>query len=332
MARFFFFSLFLMMIVACAEKNYMVSENSLVLYPVENTQKGAVRITVIQDDIIKVEISATRHLDTTKSLIALENGYNSAFKVDEKEDHLVLSTPKLKVNVSKNSGAVSFSDVNGKIILAEIADTGDNFAPVTIDDVGGYKVHQQFDSPENEALYGLGQHQAGEINYKGKNEELFQYNTKVSVPFIVSTRNYGILWDNYSLTRFGDPRPYSNLDQFILYDKNGGRGGLTATYVDNRQSGHVYTERKEQTIDYENLEMIRNFPEKFDFTEAIITWEGDLEASESGIYRFLCYYAGYTKLWIDGELQFDKWRTAWNPSVAKFDVDMAERGKTSYQT
>ena len=82
----------------------------------------------------------------------------------------------------------------------------------------GYTVRQVFQSAGNdEAFYGLGQHQADEFNYKGKNEELFQYNTKVSVPFIVSNKNYGVLWDSYSLCRFGDPRDYSQLgDVFKL--------------------------------------------------------------------------------------------------------------------
>ena len=31
----------------------------------------------------------------------------------------------------------------------------------------------------------------------------------VAIPFVVSTRNYGILWDNNSITRFGNPKPYS---------------------------------------------------------------------------------------------------------------------------
>ena len=77
------------------------------------------------------------------------------------------------------------------------------------------------------------------MNYKGKNEELFQYNTKVSIPFVMSTKNYGILWDNYSFSRFGDPRPYAQMDQFVQYGTDGTEGGLTATYVDDSRKGHV---------------------------------------------------------------------------------------------
>jgi alpha-D-xyloside xylohydrolase len=322
-----FFILIFLILASCSEEDYKVEQSGVVVFPKEVDYAGAVRITVIRDDIIKVETSATLDFDTTRSLIETVPFGNQDFEVTDSGKEVILTTPKLNVRVSKKSGAVEFYDQVKNKILAERRDHDNTFSPVVVDGVKGFSLRRQFDSPEREALYGLGQHQAHDINYKGKNEELFQYNTKVSIPFIVSTRNYGVLWDNYSLSRFGDPRPYSNIDLFVLYDKTGKEGGLTATYVDNREDGHIYLERKEKSIDYENLETVTRFPEGFDFSNAIVNWEGDIESTESGIYRFLCYYAGYTKLWIDGELYFDRWRTAWNPSVAKFDLEMTQGDK-----
>ena len=52
------------------------------------------------------------------------------------------------------------------------------------------------------------------------------------MPFVVSTDNYGILWDSYSLCRFGNPEPYRQLGQvFKIYDKDGKEGALTGTYT-----------------------------------------------------------------------------------------------------
>ncbi len=60
---------------------------------------------------------------------------------------------------------------------------------------------------------------------------LAQHNMDVAVPFVVSTRNYGVLWDNNSITRFGDPRPYGLASRDLkLYDAEGKPGGLTARY------------------------------------------------------------------------------------------------------
>ncbi|MBR08670.1 MAG: alpha-xylosidase [Rickettsiales bacterium] len=279
----------------------------------------AVRVTFVADDIVKVEASADAEFDMSESLIDASDNQKVDFKLTESVQGIELESAALTVLVDATTGRVSYKDAAGNPIMSE---DERSFSPITVEGKSGYTMSQTFDSPDDEALYGLGQHQADEINYKGKNEELFQYNTKVSIPFIVSTANYGLLWDNYSLTRFGDERPYSNIDQFKLYDKNGQEGGLTATYYDDKNSDHVFVEQVESTLDYENLETVENFPEGFPFANAKIVWEGQLEADESGTFRFLCYYAGYTKLWVNGELQFDQWRTAWNPSVAKFNVDM----------
>jgi hypothetical protein len=54
-----------------------------------------------------------------------------------------------------------------------------------------------------------GQHQNGQMNYNGEDVLLAQHNMDVAILFVVSTRNYGLLWDNNSITRFGNPEPYT---------------------------------------------------------------------------------------------------------------------------
>ena len=168
---------------------------------------------------------------------------------------------------------------------------------------------------------------------RGKTEELFQYNTKVSVPFIVSNKNYGVLWDSYSLCRFGDPRDYSQLGGvFKLYDKDGKEGALTGTYVpaDKRVETIV---RREDSLYFEHLDRaarlkkVINLPDGFPFMGAGVTYEGEIEPSETGLFRFILYYAGYTKVYINNELAVpERWRTAWNPNSYKFAVNL-EAGK-----
>lgn len=33
-----------------------------------------------------------------------------------------------------------------------------------------------------------------------------------------------------------------------------------------------------------------------------VTYEGEIEPSETGLFRFILYYAGYTKVYINNEL------------------------------
>jgi alpha-D-xyloside xylohydrolase len=313
--------------MSCNNNSWEKIGDGVIIYLEEPSASKAklVRLSVIDEDIIRVSATPAT-FSAEKSLVVQEKPVTALWDVVEEGCHIILQTSSLKVHANLKTGEIKFTDPDNNIILQENEGGGKSFTPIEADGVPGYTVRQVFESPDDEAFYGLGQHQADEFNYKGKNETLFQYNTKVSIPFLVSNKNYGILWDNYSLTKFGDTRDYAQLSQFKLYDLNGTEGGLTATYYTDSDPGNVYIKRTENTIDYENLETVKNFPEGFPFNNSTIIWEGDLQAKESGAHRFLLYYAGYTKIWIDGKLMADKWRTAWNPSVAKFNVYM-EAGK-----
>ena len=59
-----------------------------------------------------------------------------------------------------------------------------------------------FDSPKDEFLYGLGQFQDGYSNVRGLSRRLTQVNTQISLPMLLSSKGYGILWNNYGLTEF----------------------------------------------------------------------------------------------------------------------------------
>jgi len=53
---------------------------------------------------------------------------------------------------------------------------------------------QSFGLAPGEAIFGLGQHQNGLVNYRGTVVHLQQENREVGVPMLVSSKGYGILW------------------------------------------------------------------------------------------------------------------------------------------
>ncbi len=59
-----------------------------------------------------------------------------------------------------------------------------------------------FDTPKDEYQYGLGQFQDGYSNVRGLSRRLTQVNTQISIPMLLSSKGYGILWNNYGLTEF----------------------------------------------------------------------------------------------------------------------------------
>lgn len=272
-------------------------------------------------------VPAGARFSTKESLSALPSAGNVKAEVIKDHESVVIKTEALMVSVSKLDGKVSFFRPDGTPVSSEYSRS---FEPIEVEGDKGWTVRQVFETSEDEGFYGLGQHQADEWNYRGKNEELYQYNTKISVPFVVSSKGYGILWDSYSLCRWGDPRDYAQLgDVFTLRDKDGAEGAITGTYTPATGESLV---RREASLCQEYLitpdcERVYGAPEDFEFSGSKVLYEGSLEPSETGTYRFLLYYAGYTKVYVDGnEVVPEIWRTAWNPNSHKFAVEL-EAGK-----
>ena len=310
-------------------------DDSGVTVKVQSPVKGGpalVRLEVMGDKLIRVSATPDRKFADPQSLIILPAEEKTPFEVDQSEETVTVSTASIKANVSALTGEVWFTDLEGNVLLAEQNGGGKSFEPIEVDGTRGYSFRQVFESPEDEAFYGLGQHQADEFNYKGKNEQLFQYNTKVSVPFIVSNKGYGVLMDSYSIMRFGNPEDYKQLGEvFRLYDKTGKEGCLTGTYVPSYGETLV---RDEAQIYFEHLvapEMAKvvNLPEDFQFFGSNVKYEGSIEAPADGEYQFILYYAGYTTVKIGGETVVpERWRTAWNPNAYKFTVSLKAGERT----
>ena len=202
-------------------------------------------------------------LPQKQSLMIVEQKAQPKFDVRQDDDKVCVKASRVEARVDVKSGEIAFYDASGKKLLEE-SDNGKQFknftvpereyglkggAPLTEAMKHGIQWQMKFDSPDDEAFYGLGQHQSEEFNMKGKNEDLFQYNTKVSIPFVLSNKNYGILWDSYSYCRFGNPNDYLQLNRaFKLYDRKGKAGHLTGTYVDAQGKKLV---RDEDSIYYE---------------------------------------------------------------------------------
>ncbi len=321
--------------------------------PVESGPK-LVRLEVMDPEIIRVSATAEDTFADKESLIIVPQNSHTAYQCSEQGDTITVATEKVHAHVLKTTGRVWFTDPNGTLLLAEQAANSKTFKPYscqqtvwTSNEQGpaeqahpttytGWTTQVVFDSPSDEAFYGLGQHQADEWNYKGKNEELFQYNTKVSIPFIVSSKNYGVLVDSYSMMRFGNPNDYSQLPVlFDLYDKDGKPGALTGTYSAPGQETLV---RREDSLYFENLKSAKQLP-AYQLDKATVLYEGEIVPKQSGTYHFSHYYSGYQKIYIDGQNVYTEdvmgtgtsgdqtiWRTAWNPNARKFALPL-EAGK-----
>ncbi len=340
-----------MLAATSCTSGYRKTGNGVVVVA-KNNQK--VRLQVVSSDIIRVTATVENSFSKKTSLIVLPQKHFSDWKVEENGGLVTVATPTVSASVNQKTGIVTFRDAEGNVLLQE-SEKGKTFQRVdefpwlehgcqeqhehcVAKDCNDsyYRVSDQFDSPDGEAFYGLGGHQHGFMNYKGKDVELAQHNMVPCIPFLYSSKKYGILWDNYSITRFGDTREYQQITDLNLFDKNGREGGLTATYSIN---GNVVKEQTESAVDYAFLasdgsrsnisdsailEVISNHGGK-------IIWEGQIASDEPGMHKFLLYGSSYFKLWIDGELIMDKWRQNWNPWSNPFTIDMKADEKHSFK-
>ncbi|MCG6630696.1 alpha-xylosidase, partial [Acinetobacter baumannii] len=157
-----------------------------------------------------------------------------------------------------------------------------------------------------------------------RNGELKQNNSDMAVPYLVSSRHYGLLWDNNAITRLGDPRGLQPLPKTLkVYDAKGKAGALTARYAIN---GKQILERRESEVNYQYLSNLPKYPKtattKDKNSRMHVTWEGEIEALTGGEHTFSLYSSEYARLYVDGKLVVDRWRQNWNPWNHEFTLDL----------
>src|SRR5690348_478544 len=303
-------------------QSYQRTETGIVVAPAAGP---AVRLQVYGDGIIRVTEVPVPEFNLPASLMVRAKPLAAGFAVSDAPGMVTLSTGNSSADVELATGLVRFRDSTGRVVLAESGPP--SFAPANAEGRPWLAISQQFNRGTDEGFYGLGQHQNGQMNYNGEDVLLSQHNMDVAIPFLVSTRNYGLLWDNDSVTRFGDPEPYTYAgapDDGL--EVNGGRG-WDATYS---VKGKTLARRSEPTIQLEYLEDVNRWPagtRKPDMQSTVdglhVTWEGTVVPKTGGLHRFRLYGSSYFKVFVDGREVLDRWRQNWNPFYHNFDVELA---------
>ena len=269
-------------------------------------ESGDLCIQVLSDTVFRVAFARSADFFNRASIDVISHApMNSGWKVKESPATLTLATAKLQVIVDRQTGAVSFADTNGHPILSETSGSR-TLEPATVQGEDTFHVQQRWKSQAGESLYGLGQMQLGITDIRGYDLDLWQHNTNIVVPFLVSSKGYGILWDNTSFTRFGDLRPFVAIPADDLYDANGVQGGLTVAPIDD-------SEPARQTADI-SVNMRMNRAAQGGGRPAPLKhqrWEGSILAPATGDYQFQAYSNGGIQVWFDGKLVMNHWRQNW---------------------
>ena len=275
------------------------------------------KVEIRADNIVRVAYAKDRALFERPSLVVQpRRDLPPAWKLMTEPGVAILATAKLKVRVDLGTGAVSFLDSAGQPILAEKAG-GRALTAAEVQGMPTAHARQEWEPNADESLYGLGQNQLGLVDIKGYDLDLWQHNGSVVVPFLVSSRGYGILWDNPSYTRFGDLRPFEAIPAPQLVDTTGHPGGLTGTYYSDATFGRRVAERVDGRIDIlpagRFMTNAAIHPALLERGPISVRWEGSVAPEVSGDYQFQTYSDGGLRLWVDGKLVADHWRQGWLP-------------------
>jgi alpha-D-xyloside xylohydrolase len=166
--------------------------------------KGLMRVLICKDDIVEVKYTSLNAFSLKPSLVVNNRWLDHpAFSVSEKDDEIIISTKKLFIKINKTTNAIIYTALNGKVIAAEDS-LNKTMSAAVVAGIKTYSISTQFNSPANEALYGLGCHPLDSlsINYKGRNQDLAIRYMTGAIPVLLSTKGYGLLWDNYSASNF----------------------------------------------------------------------------------------------------------------------------------
>ena len=241
---------------------------------------GTLKIEVCADNVIRVAFAKSATFFTRASLTtAAKQCVPTSFTTTTAGNLTKLATDKLTVQVDTTTGQVTFLDPTGQTILAENTAGGRTLTAATVQGEATTSVRQEWAPNADESLYGLGQHQHGLIDIKGTDLDLHQYNTEVFIPYLVSSRGYGILWDNTSFTRFGDLTDSVPLP------------GTTGLYATTGVAGDV-SPATGNTKD----------------------WSGTVTPTVTGDYTFRTYSSGTVQLTVNSQMVINHWRQNWLPN------------------
>lgn len=163
---------------------------------------GALKVDVCTDSILHVVYSPSGTFPQSKGYVVVHGAWSPVHWTMQSTDAAVtINTGRLEVAVAKKDGVILYSE--GKERLLQ--EGPKLMTPAVVNGESTYHAEDTFNIyGSEEAFYGLGQHQAGVWNYRGSEVDLSQENTNIAVPLLVSSKGYGIYWNNDSRSRFNN--------------------------------------------------------------------------------------------------------------------------------
>ncbi len=202
--------IFVLLSALLAQAQTPIKSDAIVsVYPSANgvefrTQRGTLRVQVCTESMLHVTFQVAAHATHPQPWIVQTDWPPIPFTVTEDSSrNTIIATKRLRITAEHDSAALVFEDADGKLLVRESASPRPReLTPISVDAEKTFRADAYFDLTQDEGIYGLGQHQSGLLNQRGTDLLLTQDNTNITIPFLLSSRGYGLLWNSASLGRF----------------------------------------------------------------------------------------------------------------------------------
>ena len=174
-------------------------------------EEGTLSICPLSDNAVRIKFYKGVEVHVPE-LIFTSSVRTARLHVSDSHSKLEIKGKNIIVELDKQTGKLSFANNSGKIFLSEKAETR-KLVPDSVMGEPCFMAEQSFESPADEYIYGLGQFQDGHYNLRNITRKLTQVNSQISIPFIYSSKGYGLLWHQYGLTEFNPA------DNFVTLEK-----------------------------------------------------------------------------------------------------------------
>ena len=178
-------------------KSFTVDDNTVTV----ETRSGNFVMKPLGDNALRVKFQTDDVQSLPEWVYVVDNAPTRIDVVADREK-VEMRLPLMRAEIDKQTARISFYDTCGNLILNELSRS---IVADSVQDRATFNVTETFGSPADEHLFGLGQFQDGYLDVRGLPRRLTQVNTQISIPFVLSSKGYGLLWNNYGLTNFNIP-------------------------------------------------------------------------------------------------------------------------------
>ena len=226
MRKIYLFSVVIMLflVVGCQLEITYEKTTDRIVFELED---GMLIVYPMANNAVRVQFCKGEKPDLTE-FVFVEDYTVPKFEVSETGKNIRVSLDGIALELDKKTASLRYFDASGKLILSEKAGSRVMKADSLLGEPCCF-VEQTFDSPADEAIFGLGQFQDGNYNLKGIARRLVQVNSQIAIPFVYSSKGYGLLWHQYGLTDFNPTDNFISLEKQEQEEENDYVAEVTST-------------------------------------------------------------------------------------------------------